>query len=144
LIEDVPATHPDVAIAAAIGQPDAYAGELPMAFVAARPGSAPAPEELVAFCREHIPERAAVPVRIIVLPNLPMTAVGKIFKPELRCRAIELVLREVLAAAAVDAEVKAGADERRGTLARIRLAVPSQREAAEKALAGFALTWAFE
>ncbi len=144
LIEDVLATHPDVAIAAAIGQPDAYAGELPMAFVAARPGSAPAPDELVAFCREHIPERAAVPVRIIVLPNLPMTAVGKIFKPELRCRAIELVLREVLAAAAVDAEVKAGADERRGTLVRIRLAVPSQREAAEKALAGFALAWAFE
>jgi fatty-acyl-CoA synthase len=144
MIEDVLATHPDIAIAAAVGQPDAYAGELPMAFVAARPGSAPSPEALVAFCREHIAERAAVPVRIVVLPNLPMTAVGKIFKPELRWRAIELVLREALSAASIGAEVKAGADQRHGTLARIRLADPASREAAEQALSGFALARAFE
>ena len=92
LIEDALVTHPAVAMAAAVGQPDAYAGELPMAYVALRPGTSVSLEELVAHCREHIPERAAVPVRIVILATLPLTAVGKTFKPELRWRAIEHVL----------------------------------------------------
>jgi fatty-acyl-CoA synthase len=139
LIEEVLATHPSVAIAAAIGQPDAYAGELPMAYVAARPGTTPSPEELVAFCRERIPERAAVPVRIVVLPSLPATAVGKIFKPELRWRAIEHVLTEALAQKSIAATVTAGADERHGTLARVRLADPGRADEARELLGAFAV-----
>jgi fatty-acyl-CoA synthase len=139
LIEEVLATHPSVAIAAAIGQPDAYAGELPMAYVAARPGTTPSPEELVAFCRERIPERAAVPVRIVVLPSLPATAVGKIFKPELRWRAIEHVLTEALAQKSIAATVTAGSDERHGTLARVRLVDAGRADEARQLLGAFAV-----
>jgi fatty-acyl-CoA synthase len=139
VIEEVLATHPAVAMAAAVGQPDGYAGELPMAFVAARPGTAPSPEELVAYCRERIAERAAVPVRIVVLPSLPATAVGKIFKPELRWRAIEHVLTGALAQKSIEAAVTAGADERHGTLARVRLADAARAEEARQLLGSFAV-----
>ncbi|MCM2312839.1 MAG: acyl-CoA synthetase [Steroidobacteraceae bacterium] len=139
LIEEVLATHPSVAMAAAVGQPDAYAGELPMAFVAARPGTAPSSEELVAYCRERIPERAAVPVRVVVLPSLPATAVGKIFKPELRWRAIEHVLTAALAQQSIAASVTAGADQRRGTLARVQLADPARADEARQLLGAFAV-----
>jgi fatty-acyl-CoA synthase len=139
VIEEVLATHPGVALAAAVGQPDAYAGELPMAFVAARPGMAPTPEELVAYCRERIPERAAVPVRIVVLPSLPATAVGKIFKPELRWRAIEQVLTEALAKNSIAATVSAAADERHGTLARVRLVDAARVDEARQVLGAFAV-----
>jgi len=37
-----------------------------------------------------------VPVRIDVLPALPLTAVGKLSKPHLRLMAIDRVLREAL------------------------------------------------
>jgi len=139
MIEEVLATHPAVAMAAAVGQPDAYAGELPMAYVAARPGTEPSPDELVAFCRERIPERAAVPVRIVVLPALPTTAVGKTFKPELRWRAIEHVLTEALAQQSIAATVTAGADDRHGTLARVQLADASQADAARQLLGAYAV-----
>jgi fatty-acyl-CoA synthase len=111
-----------------------------MAFVAARPGTSPTPDELIAYCRERIPERAAVPVRIVVRTELPVTAVGKIFKPELRWRAIELVLAEALARKGLAATVTVGPDERYGTLARVALADPSRRSAALEVLGGFAVT----
>jgi len=139
LIEEVLATHPAVAMAAAVGQPDAYAGELPMAYVAARPGTSPAPEELIAWCRDRIAERAAVPVRVVVLPSLPVTAVGKTFKPELRWRAIEHVLTAALAQHGLAATVTAGPDERRGTLARVSLAEPACAEEARHQLGAFAV-----
>ena len=139
LIEEVLATHPSVALAAAVGQPDAYAGELPMAFVAARPGTAPSPGELLAFCRERIPERAAVPARIVVLPSLPATAVGKIYKPELRWRAIEHVLTEALAQRSIAATVTAGTDERHGTLARVSVADAARADEARQLLGAFAV-----
>jgi fatty-acyl-CoA synthase len=139
MIEEVLATHPSVAMAAAVGQPDAYAGELPMAFVAARPGTSPTPDELVAYCRERIPERAAVPVRIVVLPVLPTTAVGKTYKPELRWRAIEHVLTDALAQQSIAATITAGADERHGTLARVQLADATQADAARQLLGAFAV-----
>jgi fatty-acyl-CoA synthase len=102
MIEEALASLPSVALAAAIGQPDRHAGELPVAFVVAKPGSQVTPEQLLAQAREAIPERAAVPVRIELLPQLPVTAVGKISKPHLRLLAIDHVLREAFAAAGLD------------------------------------------
>jgi len=139
MIEEVLATHPSVAMAAAVGQPDAYAGELPMAFVAARPGTSPTSEELLAYCRERIPERAAVPVRIVVLPALPTTAVGKTYKPELRWRAVEHVLTDALARQSIAAGINVGADERHGTLARVQLVDATQADAARQVLGAFAV-----
>ena len=39
-IEEVFFQHPAVALAAVVGEPDAYAGELPVAFVQLKPGAA--------------------------------------------------------------------------------------------------------
>ena len=46
--------------------------------------------------RSHIHERAAIPKHIEILPELPKTAVGKIFKPDLRKLAITRVYNEAL------------------------------------------------
>jgi fatty-acyl-CoA synthase len=97
LIENALATHPAVAQVAAIGQPDRHAGELPMAFVTLKPGAQATVAELQAFAAQAVPERAAVPVRLEILPELPLTAVGKIAKPVLRLRAIDYVLDHAFA-----------------------------------------------
>jgi acyl-CoA synthetase (AMP-forming)/AMP-acid ligase II len=62
-IEEVLYQHPAVALAAVVGQPDAYAGELPLAYVQLKPGATVRPAELAEhWVRERTPERAAVPV----------------------------------------------------------------------------------
>ena len=69
-----------------------FAGELPAAYVELAAGKEATPEELLAFAKERIEERAAVPKYIEILPELPKTAVGKVFKPDLRRMAIRRVL----------------------------------------------------
>lgn len=87
VIEEALYRHPAVELAAAVGQPDAYAGELPVAFVQLRSGHEIEAEALRAFSAQLIAERAAVPVAVRIVPAMPLTAVGKIFKPALRERA---------------------------------------------------------
>jgi fatty-acyl-CoA synthase len=96
-IEEVFFRHPAVALAAVVGEPDAYAGELPVAFVQARPGATIDVAELLAFVRERTPERAAVPVQLYVVDAIPLTAVGKVFKPALRLDAARARGRRMLA-----------------------------------------------
>ena len=90
-VEDVLFGHEAVALAAVVGQPDAYAGELPLAFVQLQPGATTTAEELLEVVRANTPERAAVPVEILVIDNVPLTGVGKVFKPELRWQAAQRV-----------------------------------------------------
>lgn len=121
-IEDVLFQHQAVALAAVVGQPDAYAGELPAAFVQLRPGAQVAPGELEAWTRERTPERAAVPVSIAIVDPMPLTAVGKVFKPKLRWQATERVFRNVLATVGsdgVDLDVQVGAHGTHGSLATV-------------------------
>lgn len=92
MIEDTLHKHPEVAMAAAVGAPDEYAGELPVAYVTLKPGAKADVESLLTFAEQHMPERPAVPKRIFVLETLPMTAIGKFFKPRLR----EMVTQEVI------------------------------------------------
>ncbi|MEK8051410.1 acyl-CoA synthetase [Ideonella sp. DXS22W] len=96
-IEEILYQHPAVALAAMVGQPDAYAGELPVAYVQPKPGQAVAPDELLAWVRERTPERAAVPVALHLLDALPLTGVGKVFKPALRWDAARRVAERDLA-----------------------------------------------
>jgi fatty-acyl-CoA synthase len=77
-----------VQLAAAVGRPDLHAGELPVVYVQLKPGRQATEEELHAFAKTQIPERAAHPKAIRLVPTLPLTSVGKIFKPELRQREI--------------------------------------------------------
>jgi fatty-acyl-CoA synthase len=100
LVEDAFLAHPAVAMCAVVAEPDAHAGEVPAAFVTLKPGAQVEPEELLAAVAPTVYERPAVPKRVVVLDTLPLTAIGKVYKPALRLSAIELKLREVLAAAA--------------------------------------------
>ncbi len=96
-IEEVFFQHPAVALAAVVGQPDAYAGELPVAYVQLKPGLHIETAELLAFVRERTPERAAVPVRLSFIDAMPLTGVGKIFKPALRLDAARQMVEALLA-----------------------------------------------
>lgn len=122
LIEQVLNRHPAVALAAAVGCPDAYAGELPVAFVQPRPGQTFAVPELLAFCRQHISERAAIPAEIFLVPRIPLTPIGKIHKPSLRRDATRFVFMRQLGKlneAGVKTQVEVVEHPKFGTLARI-------------------------
>jgi fatty-acyl-CoA synthase len=96
-IEEVLFQHPAVAFAAVVGQPDAYAGELPVAYVQLKAQSQAAPEELLAFIAARTPERAANPVHVYVIEAMPLTGVGKVFKPQLRWDAAQRKVSQMLA-----------------------------------------------
>ena len=100
LIEEVLIRHPGVQLAAAIGRPDPAKGELPIAFVQLKAGATTTVEELLDLCRKEVQERAAVPVSISIVAQMPMTAVGKISKPVLRraitCEVASAVAKDVL------------------------------------------------
>ena len=120
-IEEALLLHPAVAFAGAIGQPDAHAGELPCAFVELIEGETVTPDELVEHCKLHVHERAAQPKYIEILPELPKTAVGKVFKPDLRKSAITRVYNQELEAAHVQARVVSVADDKkRGLIAQLQ------------------------
>ncbi|SFC66033.1 acyl-CoA synthetase [Tropicimonas isoalkanivorans] len=105
VIEEALLSHPAVAFAGAIGQPDAFAGELPCAYIELVEGGQVTVEDLLAFVRPRISERAAIPKYMEILPELPKTAVGKIFKPALRKLAITRIYDAALSAAGVPAAV---------------------------------------
>ena len=84
-VEEVLFTHPDVAEAAVVGQPDAYRGEILRAFVVLRPGLPFDEEALKAFCAEQL-ARYKVPARIEALDALPKTSVNKTDKKVLKAR----------------------------------------------------------
>lgn len=122
-IEDALAGHPAVALCAAVGRPDARAGEIPVVYVQLRAGSAASEAELLAWAETRVPERAAVPKAVIVLPALPLTAVGKIFKPSLSMREVEQVVRAEAArlGATLDA-LEVVQEPKRGIVAHYRVA----------------------
>ena len=84
VIEDAMAAHPAVQHCAAVGAPDAYAGELPVVFVTLVPGCIATEAELLEFVRQRVDEPPARPKSVTILQVMPMTSVGKIFKPDLR------------------------------------------------------------
>lgn len=97
MIEAAMELHPDVMLAAAVGMPDSYAGELPCVFVQLRQGSQCSIEQLLAHAQDHIAERPAFPKQVFILDSLPITAVGKIYKVRLRELAAEYVYGQCLA-----------------------------------------------
>jgi fatty-acyl-CoA synthase len=96
VIEDALGAHPAVALCAAVGAPDAYAGELPVAFATLQPGSPVSEAELLAFTAERVDEGPAKPKSITVLNAMPVTNVGKIYKPELRTLATAAVVQKLI------------------------------------------------
>ncbi len=137
MIENAMATHPAVALAAAVGAPDAYAGELPVCYVALRPGAQVLEDELHEHAQRTIAERPAWPKQIHIVEAIPLTSVGKIYKPQLRCdaarRLVTRVVCDQLGFAAARVEVSEGG--RRGMKVSVTLpaaeapSVPAVQEA---------------
>ena len=97
VIEDALAAHPAVEICAAVGAPDAYAGELPVLFATLVPGASVSEDELLAFAAGRVDEAPAKPKSVTILDRMPMTNVGKIYKPELRLLAASAVAHGIVA-----------------------------------------------
>lgn len=95
-IEEVANSHPAVALSAAVGMPDEYAGEVPVVFVAPLPGQQLDIGELMDFIALRIHEPPAKPRQVFVIDEIPVTAVGKVFKPQLRELAAKHKLRDVV------------------------------------------------
>jgi fatty-acyl-CoA synthase len=111
-----------VAVAAAVGRPDRHAGEVVVAYVTPKPGARLKAEEIERHCRENLAERAAVPKKVSIIDPMPLTAVGKIFKPALRYDAIRDVFLSELEAlcdwvGSIDVDVRE--DKVHGTIAHV-------------------------
>jgi fatty-acyl-CoA synthase len=91
VIEDAIGCHPAVQISAAVGMPDSYAGELPVVFVTLVPGKQATEAELLEFAIARVDEPPARPKFVKIIATMPMTNVGKIYKPDLRAMAANLV-----------------------------------------------------
>lgn len=139
-IEEALAGHDAVAFAGAIGQPDAHAGEVPCAYVELVEGATISEEELRAYAKKHIHERAAHPKHLEIMPELPKTAVGKIFKPDLRKSAMTRVFNAALADvdASIDSVVE---DKKRGLVSKVAKGPNCDEAEVAKIMGGFANKW---
>jgi long-chain acyl-CoA synthetase len=83
VIEEVLYRHPAVAEVALVGHPDPLHGEVPVAYVALRPGTVLSAAEVRAWCKQYL-GRHEVPRRVLFRETLPKNATGKVLKRELR------------------------------------------------------------
>lgn len=145
-VEEALISHPDVAIAGAIGQPDGHSGEVPAVYVELMTGSSATVAELLAHARAHVGEPAAMPKYLEVLAELPKTAVGKIFKPDLRRLAIARVYDAALERAGSSARVAGVVEDRRlGMVAELRPGAEGEEEPlVVEALAPFLIPWRWQ
>ncbi len=81
-VENTLYKHPEVMEVAVVCTPHEKWGEVPKAFVTAKPGSNVTAEDIISFCKEHL-ARFKAP-KVIEFCELPKTATGKIQKFKLR------------------------------------------------------------
>jgi fatty-acyl-CoA synthase len=139
-IEDALLAHPDVTAAAAVGRPDARAGEVPVAYVTVTPGSSATEVELQAWATTHVAERAAVPKSVTIVDALPITAIGKPYKLSLRADAARMAIEEALTGTVgvdgVDATINDGS-----IVVTVITTTAADAEAIAATLGRYALTW---
>ena len=141
-IEEALQAHPAVALVAAVGSPDAHAGEVPVAYVQLAVGRQVRIDELMVFAAQHISERAAQPKRIEILDALPVTPVGKIFKPALQQLEIERVIKQEAQGLGIqDINVEVRQDAKRGLLAYISAQAQQNALAAALGRYSFQVEW---
>jgi fatty-acyl-CoA synthase len=133
MIENAMQRHPAVALAAAVGMPDAYAGELPVCYVALRPGATVTEAELREHAEQTIAERPAWPRHIHVVDAIPITPVGKIYKPQLRSDATTRLVGQIVQVelGLDDVEILAREGGRRGMTVTVCLPA-AQRQSLER------------
>lgn len=82
-IEGAALSHPELVSAAAVGVPDADAGEAIWLFVTANPESGITAEEILRHCRQTLP-RYQHPKHVRVVERLPMNSSAKVVKSALK------------------------------------------------------------
>jgi acyl-CoA synthetase (AMP-forming)/AMP-acid ligase II len=143
VVEQALLDHPEVAAAQAVGRPDAHAGEVPVAFVTLTSGAGVSPAELCAWAAFRVPERAAAPKAVTVVDALPLTHVGKPFKPPLRAEAARQAVTEALRDLPGITGVRGVVED--GTVVTVVVVSDEVDEPALKeTLNRFAITWRLE
>jgi fatty-acyl-CoA synthase len=118
-----------VQVAAAVGQPDPHAGETPVAYVQLQEAADLTPEQILDYLKQEIGERAAVPKEVTIIEEMPLTPVGKIFKPALRWKAIQKVYQSELKAIddlITSVDVTVTEDKIHGSMVAIRIKAASE------------------
>jgi fatty-acyl-CoA synthase len=137
VIEEGLLSHPAVAAAAAVGRPDRHSGEVPVAYVVPTDPAQFDEAELQAWARTTIGEPAARPKRIYPIEAIPVTAIGKHYKPALAADAAARAAADVLAEAGLpEAQVTAAYENGRPAIT----VTGSDPNGVREALAGFPLT----
>jgi len=127
-IEEVMYRLPYVKTAAAVGCPDAHAGEVPVAYVELSEDASVTEDEILAWLKKNIGERASIPQSVTIVDQMPLTAVGKLFKPALKWDAIQRTYQKELTALGDQADavnVTAVGDKVHGTLVEIEIVLAS-------------------
>jgi long-chain acyl-CoA synthetase len=75
--------HPAVGEAAVVGRPHEVLGEVPVGFVALKPGAVAKADDLIAFCRERLAS-FKVPADLRIMDELPKGPTGKILRRALK------------------------------------------------------------
>jgi fatty-acyl-CoA synthase len=136
VIEDALLSHPAVAAAAAVGRPDRHSGEVPVAYVVPADPDRFSETELLAWAGTSIGEPAARPKRIYPIAAIPVTTVGKHFKPALVTDAAARAAAETLAGAGLPGAHATAAYENGRPVITVTGADPGR---VGEALAGFPL-----
>jgi fatty-acyl-CoA synthase len=137
VIEEALLAHPGVRAAVAVGRPDRHSGEVPVAYVVPA-GPGPLDEaDLLAWAGTAIDEPAARPKRVYPIDAIPVTAVGKPFKPALIADAAARAIADALAEAGL-ADARATAAHQDGRL--VVTVTGAHPDLVREAAAGFALT----
>lgn len=84
-VETVLYSHPAILEAAVVARPDDHWGETPCAFVTLKDDHEASEQEIIKFCRSHLPHFMAP--KSVVFEELPKTATGKVQKFILREKA---------------------------------------------------------
>ena len=104
-----------------------------------KPGAHATADEIREFARIHIPERAAAPVDVAILDALPLTSIGKIYKPPLRHDAARRAFEAALGARGIAARVSVGDDAVSGTRDSVILSAAERAGEARAILGAFTI-----
>lgn len=139
VIEDAFYKHPDVAQVAAIGKPDKRVGEVPAVCIQLKKSATGVSiDALLDHGAQHIHECAARPKDIFIVEQIPVTAVGKVFKPELRDWVTKNVVVEELTNVSLNSfDVHVEQHKQYGQLVRVQCQ-PEQSETVLSALEKYA------
>lgn len=137
LIEEAAVSHGDVAQAAAVGMPDAYAGELPVVFVVLRQGAAATAADIAGHIEANIAEPPARPQHVFIVAELPVTPLGKVTRVRLRQVATEFAVRTVLG---LEASAEVACVDPAARIVRINAASAPPAASIEKTLSELGLS----